>query len=427
MSSKSTESSDGDQATVELIVCNSSPSAADGGGTASDEIAPLLAQSEKPKTNIFSVSYTRRKPREHVIETDTSLTNCMLWVWNGSRYSGLMCMALSSTIYFFMQVISDVFMVQSIPLFETVFTRCTVTLILSYLWLRRSGQPIFGSMHARNLLVLRALVGFLSLFSFVYSIQRLPLSQATVLSFTAPIMASIAARIILRLALSFFGVLFIFRRILTTQGREVSLQKLFYYAKNGCHAYVNSQVFSGETRFICAYVAIDTTVSGGLVKPGEAISLNVRGSDHMLAVLVGLFSSITGGISYCLIKAGANASDQPLVTVFSFGILASPAAGICLFFFEEFVLPSFYSFLLMLVLSILAFFAEVLLARGLQLEKTSKVANVQYIEVALTQLWGMGLSRIAPSFGRLVGCVLILVSVFYTMYIGPEKEMNDVA
>ncbi|KAK9226068.1 hypothetical protein WN943_011114 [Citrus x changshan-huyou] len=396
MSSKSTESSDGDQATVELIVCNSSPSAADGGGTASDEIAPLLAQSEKPKTNIFSVSYTRRKPREHVIETDTSLTNCMLWVWNGSRYSGLMCMALSSTIYFFMQVISDVFMVQSIPLFETVFMRCTVTLILSYLWLRRSGQPIFGLMHARNLLVLRALVGFLSLFSFVYSIQRLPLSQATVLSFTAPIMASIAARIILReklkiaeiggLALSFFGVLFIFRRILTTQA-----------------------------------------VSGGLVKPGEAISLNVRGSDHMLAVLVGLFSSITGGISYCLIKAGANASDQPLVTVFSFGILASPAAGICLFFFEEFVLPSFYSFLLMLVLSVLAFFAEVLLARGLQLEKTSKVANVQYIEVALTQLWGMGLSRIAPSFGRLVGCVLILVSVFYTMYIGPEKEMNDVA
>lgn len=396
MSSTSTESSDGDQATVELIVCNSSPSAADGGGTASDEISPLLAQSEKPKTNIFSVSYTRRKPREHVIETDTSLTNCMLWVWNGSRYSGLMCMALSSTIYFFMQVISDVFMVQSIPLFETVFMRCTVTLILSYLWLRRSGQPIFGSMHARNLLVLRALVGFLSLFSFVYSIQRLPLSQATVLSFTAPIMASIAARIILReklkiaeiggLALSFFGVLFIFRRILTTQA-----------------------------------------VSGGLVKPGEAISLNVRGSDHMLAVLVGLFSSITGGISYCLIKAGANASDQPLVTVFSFGTLASPAAGICLFFFEEFVLPSFYSFLLMLVLSVLAFFAEVLLARGLQLEKTSKVANVQYIEVALTQLWGMGLSRIAPSFGRLVGCVLILVSVFYTMYIGPEKEMNDVA
>lgn len=55
------------------------------------------------------------------------------------------------------------------------------------------------------------------------------------------------------------------------------------------------------------------------------------------------------------------------------------------------------------------------------------VAAIFLFQVALTQLWGMGLSRIAPSFGRLVGCVLILVSVFYTMYIGPEKEMNDVA
>lgn len=38
----------------------------------------------------------------------------------------------------------------------------------------------------------------ISLLFFLSSIQRLPLSQATVLSFTAPIMASIAARIILR-------------------------------------------------------------------------------------------------------------------------------------------------------------------------------------------------------------------------------------
>lgn len=66
MSSTSTETSDGDKATVELIVCDSSPSAADGGGTASGEIAPLLTQSEKPKINIFSVSYPRRKPRVYI-------------------------------------------------------------------------------------------------------------------------------------------------------------------------------------------------------------------------------------------------------------------------------------------------------------------------------------------------------------------------
>ncbi|KAK7860562.1 putative membrane protein [Quercus suber] len=321
-------------------------------------------------------------------ESETSpVTQFILWVWSGSRYSGLLCMAISSVIYFVMEVLSDVFSAQSIPLFETAFTRCTIVTILSYFWLRKSGHSIFGQTHVRKLLVLRALMGYLSLMSYVY---WLPLSQAIVLSFTTPIMASIAARIILNeklkiadiggLACSFFGVLFIFRQILTNQG--------------------------------------------SLVKAGEANNTYLSGSHHIYVVLVGLFSSTTGGISYCLIRAGAKASDQPVVTVFSFGILASPAAGICTFSFEDFVLPDLHSFLLMLVLGVLAFFAEVFLARGLQLEKTTKAANVQYILAALSQLWSISSSRIAPSFGRLVGCLLILISVCCTMYIGPDKEME---
>ncbi|XVE72440.1 hypothetical protein DITRI_Ditri11bG0039700 [Diplodiscus trichospermus] len=385
MMAASAETSGGDQTVdVELIVLGNSKSAADGGSTASasDEITPLLTQSERPKVNIFSVSHSRRKPREQVIKVpETDISSISQWVWNGSRYSGLVCMALSSTIYFVMEVLSNNFTVQSIPLLETAFTRCTVSLILSYLWLRRSGQPIFGATYPRNLLVLRALVGYVSLLSFIYCIQRIPLSQGIVLNFTTPIMASIMARIILHeklkiaemggLACSFFGVLFIFQQMLTTQGTE-----------NG--------------------------------------NLKLRKQ----AVLIGLFSSITGGISYCLIKAAAKASDQPVLTVFSFGILASPAAAICTFAFEEFVLPSFYSLSLMIALGILSFLAEVFLTRGLQLEKISKVENVQFIEAALSQLWGIGTSRIAPSFGRLVGCLLILISVSCTVYFGPQKEIE---
>lgn len=228
--------------TVELIVLDNSESAADAGSavSASEEIRPLLTQSERPKINIFSVSHSRRKPREQVIkviEAEISpVLQFILWVWNGSRYSGLVCMALSSTIYFLMEVLSDAFTAQSIPLFETAFTRCTVTLILSYLWLRRSGQTIFGATHQWNLLVLRALVGYLSLLSFIYCIQRIPFSQAILLSFTIPPMASIMARIILHeklkiaeiggLACSFFGMLFIFQQMLTTQGTEEIYLKL---------------------------------------------------------------------------------------------------------------------------------------------------------------------------------------------------------
>ncbi|KAJ4842901.1 hypothetical protein Tsubulata_013860 [Turnera subulata] len=392
----STEISDEDHS-VELVVCDGPAPQPDGingdGASISEEITPLLKPAEKPKINIFSVSYSRRRPKtEQVVklqEAETStVTQFVLWVWNGSRYSGLLCVAFSSVLYFLMELLSDTFSPQSIPLFESAFARCTVTLALSYLWLRRAAQPIFGPAHAWKFLFFRSLTGCLSLLSFVYCIQSLPLSQAIALSFTTPIMASIVARIMLHeklkiadiggLACSFFGVLFIFRQILTTQEILARAEEAHYTVK--------------------------------------------RGSHPVYALLAGIFSSITGGISYCLIKAGANACDQPVVTVFSFGILASPITAISMFAFEDFVLPDLSSFFLMLILGGLAFSAEVFLARGLQLEKTSKVTNILYIEIVLLQLWAIGSLRITPSFGGLVGCLLILFSVCYTMYIGPDKE-----
>ncbi|MBA0731308.1 hypothetical protein Golax_025384, partial [Gossypium laxum] len=331
--SASAFTTDGADHTVELVVLENPESATDGGlAVPSKEIIPLLSQAERPKINIFKDFRSREKPL------------LSFWVWKGSRYSGLVCMALSSIIYFVMEVLSDKFNAQSIPLFETAFTRCTVTLILSCLWLRISGQPLFEATHPWSPLVLRALLGSLSLLSFVYCIQRIPFSQALVLGFTTPIFASIMAKIILHeklkiadivgLICSFFGMLFIFKMLYTRR----------------------------------------------LLKAEEASIISFMRNHHIYIALIGLFSSITSGISYCLIKAAAKASDQPVLTVFSFGILASPATGICSFAFEEFVLPSRYSLSLMLILGTLSFLAEVFLARGLQLEKVGKAVNVQFTE-----------------------------------------------
>lgn len=360
-----------------------------------DEIAPLLSNTQ-PKINIFSLSYTTRNPREQVkkaVETEAPLHHLfILWIWSGSKYSGLLCMASSATLYFLMHIISDTLSVRPIPLFESVFARCTIILISSFVWLRRAGQPVFGPSHLRSLLASRALMGCLSLFSFIYSVQNLSLSQAIVLNFTTPIMSSIAARILLHeklkladvggLACSFFGLLFIFRPMLST---HVGLAE------------------TGDAGITFTFVG--------------------RINHPIYAVCAGLFSSIIGGISYCLIRSGAKASDQPVVTVFSFGVLACPLAAIWGYSFQGLLLPDFYSFLLMIVLGVLSFFAEVFLARGLQLEKTSRVVNIQYIQVVLLQIWSISLSRAPLSFGRIAGCLLILVSVAGTMYFGYEKEM----
>nr|XP_029116517.1 uncharacterized protein LOC105061035 isoform X1 [Elaeis guineensis] len=311
---------------------------------AADEISPLLVveAADKPtKMTIFSVSYPKKRPPR----------------------------------------------VRSVPLFETVFTRCIVLLILSLIWLRRTGHPLSVPTNLRNILALRSLTGFTSLLSFIYSVQNLPLSYAVLLNFATPIIALIGAKIVLheKLALSdfggigcsFMGLLFIFQPLLTKGGGSTEIGQI-------------SAIFAGRT--------------------------------HIYPILVGVLSTVLGGVSYCLIRAGAKASDQPVYTVFSFGVLACPLSAACTFAFQGFVLPNPFTFLLMIVLGVLAFFAEMFMARGLQLEKIGKVTNVLYIKVFLSQVWSMTFLGTTLSANILIGCFLILVSVCSTIYLGPERE-----
>ncbi|XP_022930868.1 uncharacterized protein LOC111437225 isoform X1 [Cucurbita moschata] len=365
---------------VELIVRDEPPTMSD-----ADQIV-------KPKINIFTISYPRRKPSEQVNklhESDaSSISQSIIWIWGGSRYSGLLCASLSSIFYFAMEVLMDIFSAQSIPILEMAFSRCTIITILSYLWLRRNDQPMFGQTHVNKLLVARALSGLLSLMGFIYSIQSLPLSQGIVLSFITPILASVMARFISHeklkfsdfggLACSFLGVLLLFQEIFTSQGTEAGLTE-------------------------------------------DEKGITILGSHRMYAILIGVLTSIAGGISFCLIRASAKASDQPVVTVLSFGMLACPVTGICSVVFETLVLPNLRSFILMLVLGLLAFLAEVCWARGLQLEKTSKVCNIIFMEAALVQIWHFGILRVAP-YGQIIGIILILISQCWTLYVGPDTE-----
>jgi len=65
-----------------------------------------------------------------LLESETSpFTNFILWVWNGSRYSGLLCMAFSSTIYFLMGVLTNIFS-GNVLLFCTVCCRFCLTLCI---------------------------------------------------------------------------------------------------------------------------------------------------------------------------------------------------------------------------------------------------------------------------------------------------------
>lgn len=373
----------------------------------SDEISPLLSASEinnadssrqnsPQKINIFSVSYTRKRSlnKDSLVETIKVengdevdvMSQILNWIWNGSKYSGLLCVATSSFIYWFMELLTLSFSAQTIPLFQTVFTRCTMILLLSFLWLRKTGQPLMLPTNARNLLLLRSLTGIISMLSFIYSFQNLSLPVALTLNLATPIMASIGAKIFLQeklalthiggVACSFLGLMFIFTPMAMLRG--------------------NSDEVGGMS--------------------------SINKSHPIFGILAGIVSSVLGGLSYCLIREGAKASDQPVYTVLSFGMLAAPVSFIFSLTVQKLVLPTAFTFFLMILLGVLAFFAEMSLARGLQVEKVGKATNILYIKVVLSQLWSMAFLGMTASFSKVIGCLIILLSISSTVYFGPEKE-----
>ncbi|KAF7174412.1 hypothetical protein CNMCM6106_008698 [Aspergillus hiratsukae] len=77
--------------------------------------------------------------------------------------------------------------------FQVLFARMSVTVVASYLymWYTKVPHP-FGTRPVLGLLIFRAMGGFFGVYSIYYAVQYLPLSEATVLTFLAPILTSCA-------------------------------------------------------------------------------------------------------------------------------------------------------------------------------------------------------------------------------------------
>jgi drug/metabolite transporter (DMT)-like permease len=101
-----------------------------------------------------------------------------------------------------------------IPVFEIVAARAVVSLILSYLDVKRKGLSIWGN--NKPLLLARGTVGTLALMCVYYALTTIPLAEATILQYTYPLFTSLLAvfflkeriqlKTIICIALSFLGL-----------------------------------------------------------------------------------------------------------------------------------------------------------------------------------------------------------------------------
>lgn len=286
------------------------------------------------------------------------------WEWGGSNLSGVACMVISSISYSFMGLFVKLLSVSGVPSSEVVLCRCTIVAVLAGAGLKRMRHPLLGSPEVRQLVLARAFVGYIALSTYFYSIQVLPLRDATVLNFTMPIFTAILAALMLNerwgkreAAGTFFSFLGV---ILVSQPQFM---------------------FSGDAT----------------VDPMNNIAVGI------VAALLG---SSLGALSYVIVRSIGRQGEPPLVCVFAFAAFSAPFSAVAMFF-QGLKVPILIEAAGLVMVGLTAFTAQVFLTRGLQLEKAAKASSLQHLKVICTYLLGVAFLGETPSLVSFLGALLV--------------------
>jgi len=275
------------------------------------------------------------------------------------RVGGLHYMVATAFCFSLMSLIVKL-LGKRLPTSEIVFVRCAVTLVLSYFMVRAAGVPIWGN--RKFFLVLRGLAGFCALFCFFHAVTRLPLADVTVIHFTNPVFTAILAAVFL--------------------GERLGRRELIGLPL--CLAGV-------------AFVA----------QPAFLFGEGARNLD-MSAVAVALAAAICSSVAYTTVR-GLRGTDDPLVVVFYFPLVATPAS--VPFMIGNSVWPTPFEWLLLVAVGAVTQMGQVFLTRGLHLERAGRATSMSYVQVIFAAAWGFLFFHEVPNSLSIAGAALILVGM----------------
>ncbi|KAL1964302.1 hypothetical protein VTN77DRAFT_7122 [Rasamsonia byssochlamydoides] len=297
--------------------------------------------------------------------------------------------------------------------FQILFARMSITTLASYLYMWYTGVPHpFGTREVRWLLVLRAVGGFFGVFGMYYSLLYMPLSEATVLTFLAPIATCYACSLLMpnepftrkqQLAglISLLGVVLIARPFSGTDSESPSSAEMV--PANRTATTSPSETLGGET--------VDTY-------------------HHLLAILVALIGVLGATCAFTAIRAiGTRAHALVSVTYFStyttiislVAMLAVPSVS--------FRLPeNLIEWVLLVGLGVAGFSMQYLLTAGLAYKppagspgQGTRATSMVYTQTLFALFYDKVVMNSSPSAMSWAGSGLILGSAIYVAIV---RESN---
>lgn len=243
-----------------------------------------------------------------------------------------------------------------IPVFEIVAARAIVSLIISYVDVKRKGISVWGN--NRKLLLARGVVGSLALICVYYAVANLPLAEATILQYLNPVFTAILALL-----------------------------------------------FLNEKIHLSTIICILCSIAGLFLIVSPGLTLDHVQQLPLLSIGIALLGSLGSGIAYTIVKRLSSTEDSSVIILY-FPLIALPLSVILLG--NDFVMPSQEALVLLLFVGIFTQFGQVGLTKAMQTEVASKATAYSYIQVVFSIILGWLVFNEIPSVWTLLGGGLII-------------------
>lgn len=238
-----------------------------------------------------------------------------------------------------------------LPTGEIVLARAVVTLVLSYLMVRRADLSPWGTNHAG--LALRGVLGFGGLTLYYLALAHLPLADATTLHNTTPLLTAVLAWWILREAIGWSTA-----------------------------------------------IAIACGIAGVLL----IVHPSGTGLDPV-GVGVALGAALCSAFAYVTVRQLAR-TEHPIVIVFYFPLIATPLA--LPWALATWVTPAPIDWLLLVAIGLATQVGQVFLTMALAIERAGRATSVGYIQVAFAMGWQWAVFGDPPTVWTIGGASLIV-------------------
>lgn len=274
-------------------------------------------------------------------------------------------MLFSAFTFSSMQII--VKLLPDIPLMEKVFFRNFISLIISYIILKKNNLSYFGNKENRKYLFFRYLFGFTGIVLFFYATTQMLAADAAILNKLSPIFVIILARCFLK-------------------------EKI------------------NKTKIIVLIISI----------LGALLVIKLQFNSSILPASAGFISAVLSGAAYVFISKIGN-KESVYTTVFYFSLLSSLS---CIpFFAVNFALPGIYEFFMLILLGILAALGQIALTSAYNRCEASEVSIYDYSNIIFSSLLGYLFLSETPDKLSITGGFLIL-SASVILYIHTKNNRN---